>query len=134
MSSNVQPLHPTSPTSSGEVLPGDGELYVANAFSLSMLQTPATVSVKEISIFDVRSLLSTRRWTSCVGHESTAAIISQLTGISIPVNRVMVTLKPGDSMVIFQLMMRLPEGKVLSEEELRNISYKWFLVEVRTDG
>jgi hypothetical protein len=41
-----------------------------------------------------------------------------------------VTLTPNVILIVFQLTGRLPEGKVLTEEELRQLQYKFFVVEV----
>jgi len=66
---------------------------------------------------------------SAVGHESTAKLLSQLLGIEIPVNRIEIKIEYGDKLIVFQLLQRLPEGKVLSEEELRQLQFRFLIVE-----
>ncbi|MEM4977095.1 MAG: DUF1874 domain-containing protein, partial [Desulfurococcaceae archaeon] len=65
---------------------------------------------------------------SIVGHESTAKMMTELLGVPIPVNRSMVQLEPGDIVLVFQIMVRLPEGKVLTLEELKETPHAWYKV------
>jgi hypothetical protein len=39
-------------------------------------------------------------------------------------------LSEGDKLIVFQITTRLPEGAVLTENELNNIPHKWYVVEV----
>ena len=101
---------------------------MCNAFSLSMIQkTPAAIGVWEVSLEQVKKLLS-NGFTSAVGHPSTAQLLTKLLGVNVPVNRVQVKLDDNTILVVFQLMQRLPEGKILTEEELKQLPHKWFLV------
>ena len=102
-------------------------IYLANAFSLSMLTPPATVKVTEVSEEEVKRVIA-NGFTSAIGHDATAKIISTRLGVQVPVNRVAIQLKPGDLLLVFQLLTRLPEGKVLNEEEMKQVAAKWFLV------
>jgi len=76
---------------------------------------------------EVRELLLREGFVSAVGHEGTAKLLSQLLGIPVPVNRVPVWMEPGDTAVHFYLKKRLPEGVVLSAEELAKLDY-WLVV------
>jgi hypothetical protein len=67
---------------------------------------------------------------SAVGHKSTADLLTKLLGFEVAYNRVQVRLEKNDVALVFQLLTRLEEGRVLTEEELKNISYKLYLVEV----
>ena len=94
--------------------------YIASAFSLSMLSTtPAVLKVERVgpAVFcqEARSAIS------AVGHPATAQVLSTICGYQIQPNRIMVTLQPGDEVIVFQLMERLPEGKVLSSEEVQQL-------------
>ncbi|WP_297216933.1 DUF1874 domain-containing protein, partial [Thermoplasma sp.] len=68
--------------------------------------------------------------TSAIGHEGTAKVLSDLTGFSIPVNRVAIRMQPGDKALVFRLLDRLPEGKVLTEEELRQLKFELGVLEM----
>jgi Domain of unknown function (DUF1874). len=106
-------------------------VYLANAFSLSMIPySRSTVKIREVPVEEVKEILLSRQFVSAVGHESTAQLLSQILNISIPVNRVVITLKPSDILIVFQLLTRLPEGKILTLEELKQLKYKFYIVEL----
>ena len=111
-------------------------VYLANAFSLSMLSSEAfkregsaIIIVTKIDIDEVKRLLR-HGFVSAVGHEATATLLSQLLGFEVRANRIQVSLGTDDKLIVFQLMGRLPEGRVLSEEELKTLPYQFFLVTV----
>ena len=125
------------------------KIYLLNAFSLSMLApsafTPgrgvygggaAFLMVEKIDLEKAKELLNRYGFISAVGHESTAAFLSRLLGLPVPFNRVAVQLGRGDGAIVFQLRSRLPEGRVLTEEELKSVEYQFFYVSVvpRTPG
>ncbi len=103
--------------------------YLSNAFSLGMLPNGGLINIVELEDKHVKSILQDG-FISAVGHQSTADFIKLLLGIDVPVNRVAITLQPEDKVIVLQLQGRLPEGKVLSQEEISTIPYKWFVVEV----
>ena len=107
-------------------------LYLSNAFSLSMLGTEDFVWTKEVTLSKVKELLSTS-FISAVGHSATADFISAITGIEVPINRVAITLRDGDELLVLQLLARLPEGVVLSKEEVEKVPHKWYLVRLLPD-
>jgi len=106
------------------------KIYLSNAFSLSMLSSfPAYLRVREVSLEDVKKLLSCEsNFVSAVGHQATAELLSRLLNIPIPFNRIQVSLNTQDILVVFQLTTRLEEGKILTEEELVKLQYKFLLV------
>lgn len=88
-------------------------IYLANAFSLQMLldSDDCTVRVRTVAPETVTAALAGLSWQSCVGHADTAAVFSEALGLDVPQNRVNVTLKPGDLLIVGQLIGgRLPEG------------------------
>lgn len=88
------------------------EKYLANAFSLQMLEAlPSVVKIrgaKEEEIFNVAddgSKTLANGIVSVIGHEDTARVLG------VPFNRISVKLKDGDILYVAQLMGgRLPEG------------------------
>ena len=102
-------------------------VYLSNAFSLGMLTGDGAIGVVEITDQRAKSILSDG-FQSAIGHQSTADFIKAMIGIDVPVNRVSLSLEDEDMMVVLQLQGRLQEGKVLSEEEMKQIPYKWYLV------
>lgn len=96
--------------------------YIGNAFSLNMVSGDtvfkATESSPDCVPMDV---------ISCIGHESTAKVVSQLLGREIPMSRKAVSLEPGDDIYVVTLFelsgkpYRAPEGSVLGQEELSGL-------------
>jgi hypothetical protein len=104
-------------------------LYLANAFSLSMIsKDDVVVRIKEIDVEEAKKLIKTK-FISAVGHAATASILSELLKTEIPMNRVSIKLEESDSLIVFQLLTRLEEGRVLTAEEIATLPFKFFLVE-----
>ena len=109
------------------------KLYIGNAFSLSMVDE-GILKVKKISSEDAKKLVEEVRKEgkeiiSCVGHQSTAQILSEILGTQIPMNRIAIKLDKGDQLLVLQLKTRLQEGKVLTKEEIENLPMDFYLVE-----
>ena len=91
-------------------------MYLLNAFSLQMVETPCSVTFS-----DVDTLPS--GLVSAVGHQDTAAVLG------VECNRISVHLKKGDTAYIAQLMGgRLPEGTTTLP---KGFSFKFIKVEVQ---
>ncbi len=114
-----------------------GQIYLSNAFSLGMVnpspEKPLTLRVRVLSLEEVRSLLK-EGFVSAVGHQGTAEVLSVLLGTNVPYNRMAIKLVPGDQLIVFQLGVRLEEGRILNEEEVLSLyregKASFFLVEV----
>jgi len=105
-------------------------LYLANAFSIGMLDSAnAIIKVSEAEVEKIRSLMK-NNFTSAVGHQSTSEILSKLLNVTVPMNRSPIKIKEGDTLVIFQLLTRLEEGRVLTADEILSLPYKFYIVEV----
>lgn len=103
-------------------------MLLSNAFSLQMLTGTQTVKFTFISEEDARFILVREAWTSVVGHKDLAEILSNMFGITVPVNRVSNKLHTGDKMLVAQFMGgRLPEGATTLPE---GASIQFILVEV----
>jgi len=116
-------------------------LYIGNAFSVTMLQDFEDVAVvfRKITTNEARDIVEQAKqksWEiiSFVGHPSTAEVMSRLLSMEVPANRVSVKLREGDQMIVFSINTRLPEGRILSEEELEELveqgKIQWWLVYV----
>ena len=84
---------------------------------------------KKIEIAEVKAILSEEGFTSAVGHQGTADLLTQLLGVPVPMNRVAIKMEENDVAVVFRLKNRLPEGTVLSEEELAKLVIEFGVLE-----
>lgn len=65
---------------------------------------------------------------SVIGHESTAAFLSELLGVPVLKMRDEFRQRPGERAVVFQLNERPPEGRILDREEIERIGYRFGLL------
>ena len=107
------------------IVPKQKKLYILNAFSLSMVDN-ALVDISRISPVTATGLLKNAdkmgfTVVSAVGHESTAKLLSRILGIEVPMNRIQIKMEDGDWAIVLQLLIRLEEGRVLNEQELKQL-------------
>ena len=103
--------------------------YIGNAFSPNMVGE-AVVEITPCHSTDVPDDAA-----SVVGHESTAAVLSELLRRPVPVNRVAVSLDPGDRLYLVALTSggkpyRPPEGAVLDEVALSALRLEWRRIQI----
>ena len=102
-------------------------MLILNAFSLNMIVGDADISVREITQVAAASLAA--NCTSAVGHADTAAVFSNVLGVTVPCNRATVALKEGDVALVGQYSgPRLPEGATSLPE---GAAIKWLVVAVK---
>jgi hypothetical protein len=89
-----------------------------------------TIRIRKATVEDVRQLLLSRGFISAIGHQATATLLSQLLGIEVSFNRVTVKAEPGDILIHFVLRERIPEGKILTLEELQRLPFDFAITEV----
>lgn len=102
-------------------------IYLANSFSLQMLNLNmvSTVVTTPLTEEEVKEILS-QGFVSAVGHADTANVLTTTLGLNIPMNRVNISLTPGDVLVVAQLTGgRLPEGSMTLPE---GFSFKYVKV------
>jgi len=108
-------------------------LYILNSLIIPVnfdTFSEVQVKMKKISVEEAKQLLSSNSFVSAVGHEGTAKLLSRILGIQIPTERKTIFMKSGDKGIHFFLKQRLPEGTVLSEEELSKLEFWLVLSEV----
>jgi hypothetical protein len=84
---------------------------------------------KEITTIQAKEILKNGTFVSAIGHEATANLLSNLLEAEIKYNRISIVMQAGDIAVVFRLMTRLNEGQVLSNDEIKKISYSLALLE-----
>lgn len=83
--------------------------YLANAFSLQMLDLSSAISVDIVPV--TMEEVAASGFESVVGHQDTANILTTLLGVEVPMQRVSVRLESGDTLYVAQVTGgRLPEG------------------------
>lgn len=125
-------------------------MHITNAFSLNMLaETPANIEVLDLSLDQVKSLIvgfvnlasncevpiadygtvPFLKAVSAVGHADTASIFSGMLGVEVKPNRLSLSLKKGEQLIVGQYVgPRLPEGTTKLPEGSK---IEWKLVSVR---
>lgn len=104
-------------------------------FNCSIMTAEGIFIKKKVSLNTVKELISKSDIIeSAIGHESTAQILSELTGIDIPVNRVKYIQQPDEIAVVFQLRSRPNEGKILTREEIEETGYDFYTVRRWTES
>ncbi len=66
---------------------------------------------------------------SAIGHQATAQYLASLLGVEIPVQRINISMVQGDKAIVIKSASRLPEGKVLSIEEMAMFGWEISLLE-----
>jgi len=94
----------------------------------SIVPNPGTFEVKEISPDEAESFVQAGGWQSAIGHQGTADVLTGLLGVPVPVNRVQATMDKGDQALVFKLATRLPEGVVLTANELSRLAFSFWLM------
>lgn len=98
-------------------------------FNTNIVPSAAIVRVTEITEMQAGQFLQGQSFTSAIGHESTAQAFGQIIGQNVPVNRIFADPKPGDVAISLKLNGRLPEGQILSIEQLNEVGYSFFKME-----
>jgi|SRR3990167_595219 len=89
----------------------------------SILTAHGAWDYQPVSLVEARKLVASRPWQSAIGHDSTAAILTELLGVEVPVARIQYQQGPDDLALVFKLRGRPPEGAVLSVAEIEAIGY-----------
>ena len=107
--------------------------FSKNFFILNSLITPfkgenANFFIEKIDLEKAKLFLP-KNFISAVGHQATADMISSLLEVKVEVNRVQIFFEIGDKALAFVPRERLPEGKILSKEELLKIPLDIFFIQ-----
>jgi hypothetical protein len=78
-----------------------------------------------IPIESARILINATDFSSYIGHESTAHILSRLLEKPISYSRKELKQKVGQMALVFRLKKRAQEGTILDEDELEKIGYEF---------
>lgn len=105
------------------------KIKVLNGLPLGAMPQDAEVLSYELGLEDVKSLLKQNEYESYIGHEDTAAVLSNLLGVPIVFNRVSATFDVGDTIITCAYSgPRLSEGTRVLPEGAR---FRFFVSEIR---
>jgi hypothetical protein len=106
-------------------------VYLLNSLVVPVdLTTPKKIVMRRAGLTEVKKLL-VPEFVSAIGHEGTAKLLTEiLGGFPVDVNRISIKAVSGDVLIHFSLKQRLPEGKVLSKEELEKLEYEFVISEI----
>ena len=90
----------------------------------AILTSTGEFKLSDISLSDAKELIK-EGFTSAIGHESTAEIITTLLETEVKMNRMQFAQEVGQVALIFKLLSRPEEGKILTIEEIEKIGYKF---------
>lgn len=77
-----------------------------------------------LSVDSAKELIANEPFISAIGHEGSAQFLSQLLERPFEVNRIRAELKPADRALVLRINERLPEGVVLTAEQVRTLPFE----------
>lgn len=97
---------------------------------IAVLNGPVVTSFGNYTYFPIpiesaKILINATEFSSYIGHESTAQIVSRLLEKPIGYNRKELKQKIGQIALVFRLAHRCPEGTILNEEEVEKMGYEF---------
>ncbi|MEM4596718.1 MAG: DUF1874 domain-containing protein [Desulfurococcaceae archaeon] len=97
--------------------------YLTNSISLNMfeLNSPRGLGLflKPLNLSEFCA--EVKNSINAIGHKATTDLINTLCSTDLVPNRIEIKLSDKDELIIIQIMTRLPEGKILSTEEINNL-------------
>lgn len=91
----------------------------------SILTAYGSYQYKPLTLLDVKLYLIDKYVQSAIGHQSTAEILTKLLEIPVYCNRINFNQQVGDTAIVFKLKSRVPEGVILSREQVEEIGYEF---------
>lgn len=82
-----------------------------------------------LALEQARRLVASGTACSAIGHAATARHLAQLLGCAVPCQRQRSQLLPGDQALVYRLLQRLPEGRVLTDDDLAKLPGEFGLLE-----
>lgn len=94
----------------------------------SILTNEGTFTLKDITLEQAKELVTQNEILSAVGHQATADILTTLLETEVPMNRIQFAQELNQQALVFKLLGRPEEGKILTEQEINQIGYKFQLL------
>jgi hypothetical protein len=104
------------------------KLFILNSLITPFKGKTANFFIEKIDLEKAKLFLP-KDFISAVGHQATADLISKLLDRKVKTNRIQIFFEVGDEALAFVPRERLPEGKVLTKEELLKIPLDIFFIQ-----
>jgi hypothetical protein len=97
-------------------------------FNTTIMPNEGTFTNRKVTEAEVRQILRrfSNNFTSAIGHQATADAFNSLFAVGVEVNRIPATMAEGDEAIALKIMGRLPEGQILTTEELNKIGFEFY--------
>jgi len=112
-----------------ELMALEGDLLPVVLLNGPVVTSTGLFGVSQVTVDEARHLVHLHGWVSAVGHEATAAVLSRILRVNVPMNRVEYQQQVGQLAIALTLNQRAPEGQVLSVEEMLKIGFSLLLLE-----
>ena len=90
----------------------------------SIVTAPGDYEVRSVTLDEARRLVAEAPAVlSAVGHDATAAVLTEMLGRPVQVNRIQFEQQPGQQALVLKLRGRIPEGQVLDVAGMDAIGY-----------
>ena len=96
---------------------------IVDILNTSIITTDGNYTLTTITTTQAQELAQNNQILSAVGHEVTAQVLTTLLGVDVPVNRIMYAQEVGQQAIVLKINGRIPEGKILSLEDIEEIGY-----------
>ncbi|MGL4737092.1 MAG: YddF family protein [Cellulosilyticaceae bacterium] len=91
--------------------------------------TDGIYAISSIEVEQIKALIKQYGFISAIGHEATAALVSDVLEINIPYNRIAFSQQVSQKAVVFKLNERPPEGVILDRKAIEAIGFTFKMME-----
>jgi len=99
-----------------------GKVILLNALITSN-RMPITIKTIPVTLEFVKYFVKDKDVISYIGHEATAALLTQLLGKPIPSSRAMYEPRPGETAIVVKLKRRLEKPEDVKEVEESDVEF-----------
>lgn len=83
----------------------------------------------ETSVDDIKKILEKESYISAIGHEEIAVLLSRILNIKVMVNRITISQKPGDKLIVIKPKPRLELNRNYSDKDIEEIGFELGILE-----
>ncbi|MBK7219784.1 MAG: DUF1874 domain-containing protein [Saprospiraceae bacterium] len=92
------------------------KIYILNS---PVIEGNGDYKYQIIDINKAKSFIKNKQFTSAIGYESTAEILSTILELEIPYNRIQIKLNKGDQCLVFRIKDRVEKDRKLTKDEIK---------------